>query len=278
MKKLIFILLFCINLLGDSRIITLSPSINEIVFALGLGDKIVANTLYCNYPEESKSIKKIGGYASISLEKLIASKPSVVIAQNYDQKLLKDLERLEINTLIFKTDTLASIKKTIKVLGDYFKKEDRAEELISNIDNGLASLGEIIKDKKVLFVISPRKSLTNQIYVTGNNLYFEDIILASENRNAFFSTSLVQPIVNTEKIIDMNPDIIVLLAPLIEGQFKAQDALKEAWKELPTNASKTGNIYMVAKHYAGIPSHRVVNFIDDYKEILNNVRNKQLQQ
>ena len=69
MKKFLFILIFCINLFGEERIVTLSPSINEIVFALEKGENIVANTMFCDYPIESKSIPIIGGYSSISLEK-----------------------------------------------------------------------------------------------------------------------------------------------------------------------------------------------------------------
>ena len=58
MKKFLFILLFCINLFGEERIVTLSPSINEIVFALDEGENVVANTSFCDFPPESKNIKK----------------------------------------------------------------------------------------------------------------------------------------------------------------------------------------------------------------------------
>lgn len=274
MKKLFFILLFCINSFGENRVVTLSPSINEIVFALGVGKDVVANTSYCDYPKESKNIKKIGGYASISLEKLLEAKPTIVLTQDYDQKLLKNLKALQINTKVFKTDTLFSIKNTILTLGLYFKKEKRAKELVLRIDDSLKNLKNIVENKKVLFVISPRKSLSNQIYVTGNNLYFEDIIKASGNKNAYFSKSLNQPIVNTEKVIAMNPDIIVLLAPFFTDKVKEQEDVKKAWLSLPTTASINKDVYVVAKLYAGIPSQRVVNFIDDYKKILNNVKNK----
>lgn len=274
MKKLFFILLFCINSFGENRVVTLSPSINEIVYALGVGKDVVANTSYCDYPKESKKVKKIGGYASISLEKLLEAKPTIVLTQDYDQKLLQNLKALQINTKVFKTDTLFSIKNTILTLGLYFKKEKRAKELVLRIDESLKNLQNIVINKKVLFVISPRKSLSNQIYVTGNNLYFEDIIKASGNKNAYFSKSLNQPIVNTEKIIAMNPDIIVLLAPFFVDKIKEQDDVKKAWLSLPTTASMNKNVYVVAKLYAGIPSQRVVNFIDDYKKILNNVKNK----
>jgi len=275
MKKLIFLLfIFCLNLLGESRIVTLTPSINEIVYALGMGNSVVANTKYCDFPEESKSVKKVGGYSNISLEKIIQSKPTVVIAQNYDEKTLRNLKSLNIKTLVFKTDTIDAIKNTIRTLGEYFQKEEKANELISNINSSLFSLKGIISNKKVLLVIGPRKNLNNQIYITGNYLYFEDIIKASGNKNAFFSTSKNQPVVNSEKIINMNPDIIVLLSPFLDGKMKEQQELLKNWNDLPVNAATKKNIYIVDKLYAGIPSQRVVYFMKDFKKILENVRNK----
>ena len=277
MKKILFILILCINLLGDERIVTLSPSINEIVFALGAGKDVVANTNYCDFPEESKAILKIGGYNNISLEKILETKPTVVIGQDYDEKLNSNLKSLGIKTLSYKTNTISSIENTISELGDFFDKKEKAKELISNIDNALLSVNSIVENKKILIVISPKKSLSNQIYVTGNFLYFEDIIKASGNKNAYFSENQAQPVVNTEKIIGMNPDIIILLAPFLDGKKQEQNEIINAWKQLPINASKDDNIYTVDKLYAGIPSQRVEYFINDFKKILENVKNKKLQ-
>ena len=274
MKKFLFILFFCINLLGEERIVTLSPSINEIVFALGEGKNVVANTSFCDFPLESKSIKKIGGYNSISLEKILEVNPSVVIGQDYDEKLNSNLKDLGIKTLIYKTNTISSIKNTINELGIFFRQEEKAKELNLNIDNSLSSLTSIVQNQKILIVISPQKSLSSQIYVTGNFLYFEDIIKASGNKNAYNSSNKAQPVVNTEKIINMNPDIIVLLAPYYDGKTKELEDLKRVWAKLPINASKQNNIYAIDKDYAGIPSHRVEYFINDFRKILENVRNK----
>jgi iron complex transport system substrate-binding protein len=276
MKFFLFVLIFCINLLGAERVVTLSPSINEIVFALGVGKDVVANTNYCDFPEESKAILKIGGYNNISLEKILETKPTVVIGQDYDEKLNSNLKALGIKTLIYKTNTISSIKNTINELGNFFDKKEKAKELITNIDNALSSLGSIVENKKILIVISPKKSLSNQIYITGNFLYFEDIIKQSGNKNAYSSTNPAQPVVNTEKVIGMNPDIIVLLTPFLDGKKQEQQEIINAWKQLPINAAKDDNIYTVDKLYAGIPSQRVEFFIKDFKKILENVRNKRL--
>ncbi len=274
MKKFLFILLIYINLFGEERIVTLSPSINEIVYAFDEGQNIVANTKHCDFPEESKSVPKIGGYNDISLEKILDVKPTIVIGQDYDEKLIQNLKALNIKILSYKTNTIENIKNTILELGILFKKEEKSKEMISRIDDSLNSLKSIVENKKILIVISPKNSLSNQIYVTGNFLYFEDIIKASGNKNAYNSSNSAQPVVNTEKIINMNPDIIVLLAPFHDGKTAELNEIKKLWKTLPINAAKQNNIYAVDKLYAGIPSQRVEFFINDFRKILEDVRNK----
>ena len=276
MKKLFFIVLFSINLFAETRVITLSPAINEIVFALDEGKNVVANTKFCDFPEESKSIPKIGSYNNISLEKVLKLNPTVVITQNYDEKLNSNLEALNIKLKVYKTESLADIKYSIENLGEYFNKIDKAKELNQAIDEALKELENIVTNQKILIVFSPQQTLSNDIYVAGNYVYFEDIINASSNQNAYKSNSKAQPVLNTEKIINLNPDIIVLLTPFLEDNKNEQENIINLWRSLPINASKNSNIYTIDKLYAGISSHRVALFIKDFKKILENVRDKKL--
>lgn len=278
MKKLLYtFLLFSTFAISSERIITLSPAINEIVFALGLGEKVVANTDFCDYPDISKSVQKVGGYGSVSLEKVVKLNPNVLINQSYDKKLNSDLEKLGFKTLVYKSDNIEDIKYTIKDLGDIFQKTQEAKRLNDEIDSSLKSLKNIIKNQKILIVISPQNTLSNQIFVAGNFVYFEDIIKKSENKNAYQSSIKSQPVINSEKIITLNPDIIVLLAPFLENDKITQEKYIKMWEKLPVSASKEKNIYIIDKLYSGIPSHRVKNFIDDFRGILEDVRAKKLQ-
>ncbi|WP_198306381.1 ABC transporter substrate-binding protein [Arcobacter vandammei] len=277
MKKFLYLLLFLNILVANERIITLSPAINEIVFALGLGEKVVANTEFCDFPESSKSVPKVGGYGSVSLEKVVKLNPNVIINQSYDKKLNQSLEDLGFKTLVYKTDNIEDIKFSIEDLGKRFDKTQEAQALINEIDNSLESISNIIKNQKILIVISPQNTLSNQIFVAGNFVYFEEIINKSQNKNAYQSRLKSQPVVNSEKIITLNPDIIILLAPFLENQKDKQKSMIEMWEKLPTSASKQKNIYVIDKMYSGIPSHRVKNLIDDFKEVLEDVRAKTLQ-
>ena len=181
---------------------------------------------------------------------------------------------MNIKVLSYKTNTIENITNTITQLGLLFNNEEKSKELVSNINKNLDSLKSIVENKKILIVISPKNTLSNEIYITGNFIYFEDIIKASGNKNAYNSSNSAQPVVNTEKIINMNPDIIVLLAPYYDGKTKELEDLKRVWAKLPINASKQNNIYAIDKDYAGIPSHRVEYFINDFRKILEDVRNK----
>lgn len=281
MKKLLYFLIFFnisfLNILSaNEKIITLSPAVNEIVFALGMGDNVVANTQFCDYPEISKSIEKVGGYGSVSLEKVVNLNPSIIINQNYDKKLNSSLKALGFKTLVYKTDSLDDIKFAIKDLGDVFNRQNEAKILNQNIENSLKNIENIVENQKILIVISPQNTLSNQIYVTNNYIYFEDIIKKSGNKNAYQSSLKSQPAINNEKLILLNPDIIILLAPYLKSN-KQKDDMLNLWKNLPVNASKQENIYIIDKTYSGISSHRVQYLIDDFRKILEDVRTKKLQ-
>jgi len=269
----ILLFLFCITFsFANERIITLSPAINEIVYALGSGSEVVGNTQYCTYPKASQSVPKVGGYFSPSLEKILSLNPSIVIMQPNNTKLAQKLEKLGIKTKIIPIDRLPYIKDAIKELGKLLHKEPQAKHIVAEIDKALEGIKGIVKDKKILMVIGHNTSLVKQIFVVGQNLYLDDIINASGNTNALQSKRKGQPILNQENIIATNPDIVILLAHSMHQRGLTEYDLKEPWRELPVNAGKTNDIYIIDKEYSGIPSDRLVLFLHDFKKILEHAK------
>ncbi|MDX9742340.1 MAG: helical backbone metal receptor [Arcobacteraceae bacterium] len=272
--KIFLLLFFALNLFGYERVVALSPSINEIVYALGSGDKIVGNTEFCTYPKEAIDKPKVGGYFSPSLEKILSLKPDLVIMQSNSKLLAKKLEKLGIQTKIIKLKTLEDITTSIKDIGDILKKEKKAKDILATIKQKLQATKNIINNKKILFVIGQNTTLEKRIFVAGQNLYFDDIITISGNKNAFQSTRVGQPVLNMENIIATNPDIVILLAPLMAKEGFTKQELINPWLKLPINASKNGNIFVEEREYAGIPSDRLSLFLEDFKGFLHNVKAK----
>jgi iron complex transport system substrate-binding protein len=272
--KVISLLLFSVFSFAQERIVTLSPAINEIVYALGSGSDVVGNTQYCMYPKASQSVAKVGGYFSPNLEKILSLKPSIVIMQQNNKKLALRLDKLGIKTKIIQIDRLPHIKSAILELGTLLHKENKAQTIVSSIDQALADIKGIVKDKKILIVIGHNTALVKQIFVVGQNLYLDDIINASGNTNALQSKRKGQPILNQENIIATNPDIVILLAHSMHQRGLSPSDLIDPWKELPINAGKSGDIYIIDKEYSGIPSDRLVLFLRDFKEILHAYKNR----
>lgn len=272
--RYLFLLLFTLNLFGYERIIALSPSINEIIYALESGDKIVGNTTFCNYPKDAKNKTKVGGYFSPSLEKIISLKPDIVIMQSSSIKLSKKLHQLGIKTKIVTLKSLVDIQNSIKDIGDILDKQIQANIILDKLKLKLNKIQNIVQNKKILIVIGHNLSLEKRIFVVGQNLYFNDIIKKSGNSNAFQSKRAGQPILNMENIIATNPDIVILLAQYRTKKNLTKDELIAPWLKLPISAAKTKTIYIMDKDYAGISSHRLIFFLDDFKGFLINAKNQ----
>jgi iron complex transport system substrate-binding protein len=257
---------------AGERVIALSPAINEIVYTLGVGDEVVGNTDYCNYPKEALSVAKVGGYFSPRLEKILALKPTLVIMQKNNYKLNKILKQLGIETEVVEMNTLDNIRGTILKLGGRLRREKEAQKIVEEINQTLKSIKGIVEGKKILIVIGYNSSLNRAIFVAGQNLYFDDIINESGNQNAFQTSRKGQPILNIENIIATNPDIVILLAYSTDKKHLTETELIAPWLKLPIEASKSNSIYIIDKEYSGIPSDRLVLFLEDFRRILNDYR------
>lgn len=273
LQKFIIVLLLSSIQVFAERIVALSPSTNEIVFALGKGDKVVGNTTYCKYPQASLKVSKVGGYFNPSLEKIVALNPSLVVMQENNYKLSKKLQQLRITTKVIKINNLANIKNSIFEIGELLDRREEAKKIIHDINQELIKLKKIIHNKKILIVMGHNTSLSSRIFVSGQNLYFDDIINKSGNTNALQSQRKGQPVLNMENIIACNPDIVILLAHSMNEKGLHRDDLINPWKALPINAGKTSSIYIVDKLYAGIPSDRLVYFLKDFQGILHDYKN-----
>ena len=272
--KYLFLFLFMNTLVwgGQQRIVALSPALNEILFAVGAGEMIVANTTHATYPEAAKKIPKVGGYFSVSLEKIMALEPTLVMMQRNNLSLKPKLEQLGIPVEMFDLTSLKDIEATIIKIGNLTGHKASAKTLVKEIETGLETLKGIVQGKKILIVFGAYHDLSHAVYVSGNNLYFADIIRASGNRNAFAQMRTKQPTLSQEGIIMLDPDIVYILAHRTKAG--EEEMMIAPWLKLPVTAAKAKTVYLTTKKYAGMPSQRVVLFIRDFREVLQDASGK----
>ncbi len=275
MKSLFLTIVLFLPLLlySKERIVVLSPAINEIVYALGAGDEIVANTTYSTYPKDAQNKPKVGGYFSVSLEKIIEQKPTLVLMQRNNLLLKPKLQKLGIKTRYISISSINDIKKAIGDIGKMVKKEENSKKIQKKIDNALATLKGIVENKKILIVFGKYFDLSSEIFISGNNLYFSDIIKASGNQNAFEEKNEKQPVLSYEGLAATNADIVYILTHDMSSEDEKKRLLS-LWSKLPINAAKKGTIYINDSKYASMPSQRVILFIEDFKKVLEDAANR----
>ncbi len=273
MRFVTLLLLMTLHLWGgEQRIVALSPAINEILFALGKGAQVVGNTTYATYPEAAKQVPKVGGYFSVSLEKILACNPTLVLMQRNNLPLRPKLEKLGIRTEVIRISSLESLEAGIRKIGALTGAESEAKQIVSTIETALQSTAGIVTGKKILIVFGLYPDLKREIYISGNHLYFADIIRRSGNRNAFEEETTKQPTLSQEGIIALNPDIVYILSHRT-GKYSEAD-LVAPWLKLPIAAAKAKTVYVNTHRYAGMPSQRVVCFIHDFREVLQDAQRK----
>ena len=260
MKTIFLTLFFILTLEAKERIISLSPSITEIVYALKGGGELVATSDFSLYPKEAQNLPVIGNYSNPHLEKIIAFSPTLVVGQDFNQEILEKLQKFGIKTLMLKLQTIDDIKSSISKLSAELHADPKTftDEIESAIKNALKSK----TPHKVMIVYGLHEDLRSGIYIAGGEIFFNDIISLCNNTNAYISNQTNQPVLGYENVIALNPDQIIILHSRASNPHVNEEKALSMWHSIPTNASKNRRITVVDESYINIPSHRVALSIE----------------
>lgn len=237
------------------KIVSLSPAMTEILFALGAGNSIVGVTTFCNHPEDAKKIYKIGDFSNPSIERIVGLKPDLVIVNLPEQmRIKKDLQKLQINVFVSSPKTLNDIYKEITEIGKITEKEHTADSLINYMQMNIKP-AEHEEKKSVYIELSPRPIVT-----IGVNSFLNGLLEMAGGKNIFSDLKKDYPIVSQEEIIKRNPEIIILLHP--------KDIKKRVgWKKIA--AIKNGKVYTnLNQDHLMRPGPRLVEGFKELRRII----------
>ncbi|HWP95288.1 MAG TPA: cobalamin-binding protein [Syntrophomonadaceae bacterium] len=192
------------------RLVSLVPGHTEILFALGLSDRIVGVTSYCDYPAEAKTKPQIGGFSDPSLEKIIAAQPDLVVAGDMDSQLVENLQAMNIKVLVFQPHSIEGLFSTITAMGEACGKKEQALSLVA----GLRERVERVKAGVNDVPISQRPLTYYEVWyepltTTGPHTLIAELITLAGGKNLAISGSEDFPMINEELIVEQNPAIMV---------------------------------------------------------------------
>jgi len=249
------------------RIISLSPSNTEVGFALGLGDRIVGVTEFCNYPPEVQEKDIVGGFDSPSIEKVVELEPDLVLASTIHEEEVPRLEEMGIPVLVVESSTVDDLFDSMSLVAEITGVEKTGEELISSmkerIDDVQEKVGEIEPGERVLVFY---EVYSDPLMTAGRGSFIDEIISLAGGENIFGDVEDNYPQISAEEVAERQPDII--LFPDYHGTASTvleEMAGRPGWESVP--AVENENLHPVTDDTFARPGPRIVEAIEEAAEL-----------
>ena len=193
------------------RIISLAPSNTEILFALGLADKLAAVTEYCSYPEAAKDKPKVGGFSTVNIEKVVEIQPDLILATGYHKaEVIPGLERLGLTVLAMDPRSLDETLEAITLAGKCTGKKHEASQLVAEMENRVNAITEKTagfteaEKLQVFYIVTHDPLMT-----VGSDTLIHELIIKAGGINIAQNLTGDYPTIGLEAIIAANPQVII---------------------------------------------------------------------
>ena len=250
------------------RIISLAPSITEILFALGVERRVAGVTLFSDYPEEAKSKPVVGSYVNINLEQILSLSADLVIATS-DGNPKSSIERLISMGIpvyvIAPPRSIDDIQQTIVAIGKVTGSEGEARKLVG----AMAKRVETVRSR--LEGAPPRSVFyqlaRNPLLTVGSGTVIDSLITSAGGRNIAGDVSLSYPRFSREGVLAAAPEVIIISSMADRGESKAALAEWSEWNEIP--AVTGGYLYFINPDLVHRAGPRIVEGLEELAAMIH---------
>lgn len=244
------------------RIASLSPSITEYIYDIGLGDSLIANTTYCNYPEEAKYKEKIGSFNNINYEHIAKLKINTAVIQQDMEQQKKRLQSIGIHVIEIKNNTINNILLSYDILGKEFNIKHITDKRKKQIKEKIEKIKKTVPHNKnhtaVISIFRNYKSEISTLTAAGGNNIYNDILTLLNITNPLSNLPPYTEI-SKESLLKINPDFIF---DMCHGENSAN--VIDDWQNIPLNALKHHNIIILTDTYLSLPGPRIDMIIEKF--------------
>ncbi|MFD0678539.1 MULTISPECIES: ABC transporter substrate-binding protein [unclassified Paenibacillus] len=246
------------------RIVSVSPSETEALFALGLGDRVVGVSDFCDYPAEAALKPKMGGIVKPNEESLIAANADIVLSGvSLKVPVVEQLRGLKVNVFKVEPKTMDDVMNNLLMFGQLFDKQGQAEALVASMKEKRLKVTDAVKDlkpeqkKKVFIEFSPG-------WTVGKGEFIDELITLAGGINVVSDKQGYMEI-NGEKVIADNPQVILYPDNLIDEKSKKtlDQVIKERSGWGGIEAVKTNRFVGLDKNLMSRPGPRMADSLVD---------------
>jgi iron complex transport system substrate-binding protein len=242
------------------RVVSLAPSLTEIVYAVGRGDWLVGVTEFCDFPPAARSKPKVGGVATPSLEQIVALRPDLVLttAAGNSRDLLAYLTRLRVPVFALMPASLGGVVESIAAVGRALAAEAAAREAIGRLQGGMATVQDRVRGRarpRVLYLV-----WADPLIAAGPATYIHDLLALAGGENIVRERTVPYPRLNWEEVIGRRPEVILVAEHRDESKRlsaveRPAQPVWQAWQAVP--AVRTGRVLAVPSNTILRPGPRI---------------------
>jgi len=249
------------------RIVSLSPSNTEILFALGLGDKVVGVTSYDDYPPEAKTKPGIGGFSTPNMEAVVATNPDLILASNIHVKnnIIPQLEARGLTVVVLDPANIDDILSAITLVGKLTGKDAEAKALTTDMQKRIDAVSEIAS----LSSYMPSVSFIvwdSPLTIAGTSTFHDELIKKSGGYNIIgtIGPKSGYPTVTLESFIAANPAVIIAGVGMGDGGDRTYQFIKTEPRLKDIDAVKNNRVYTIDQNIASHGGPRIVDALESF--------------
>ena len=242
------------------RLVSLAPSLTEIVFALDRGDWLVGVTDFCDYPPEARSKPRIGGPMTPDLERIVSLQPdlTLVTSDGNPRDTVAQLQRLHIPVFAVRPDGYPGILASVEAVGRALRTERAAAAAVRDIQDRVAAVRRAVAHRarpRVLYLV-----WTDPIIAAGPATYIHDLIEMAGGENVVRDRSVPYPRLSWEEIVSAAPEVILVANHRDDPDLPLTGEVWKGWRNVP--AVRSGRIVAVPGDTILRPGPRVVEGVE----------------
>jgi iron complex transport system substrate-binding protein len=242
------------------RIVSLSPSVTEILYGIGAWPQVVAVSQFCTYPDDVKNKPRVNGWDKTNLEQVMALQPDFVIGVDAQEPFLRDkLTGLGVRSLFVKSQTLADVLASIGEIGRATDHEQEATDLSNKTQGEIDAVRKAVANRprpRVLCVVDRVPGTIRDLYTATRGSYLDELITIAGGESIAPQAEHGYGKINKEAVLTLNPEVIIDMVQGSKGNF-GEDPVA-VWNELgEVRAVRNRRIYSMADPFVIHPSQFV---------------------
>jgi iron complex transport system substrate-binding protein len=250
------------------RIISLSPSNTEIVYALGLQDRLIGVTTFCNYPPEVRNKPKVSEFSNVDVEKIVSLEPDLILASDiHKTEVVPALEKLGIQAIVIRPGTVDEVMSDIGMVGNITGKIKEAGELTSSLGRRVKAVTDktanLKGEKPRIFYVT----WYDPLWTAGGNTMINDLIEKAGGSNIAVDLEGYSTI-SLETVLEKNPQIIIVPSSMGD-QDTSLNYINTEPRLKAVDAIKNKQVYVVDSDVFSRTTPRIVDGLEQLAKIIH---------